>query len=208
VYTAPLQGDSGVDLGAGIVAAFNAPMDTASINTSTFSVVDGNGQPVDGSVSYVGSTAMFTPSAPLLPQAVYIATVSGSVVAAGGLAMGQDYSWAFKTGSFSTGNAPTVVFANPSPYQSNIWSNITISVAFSAVMDPMTLNTANFQVTDQDGNPVSGSISYIGNMAMFTPDAGLTAGTQYTVTLTSGIKDSSGVSLAAYSWSFTTMMLQ
>ncbi|HEY3646153.1 MAG TPA: Ig-like domain-containing protein [Gammaproteobacteria bacterium] len=208
MYTTPLHGDSGVDLNGSVVAAFNESMDTATVNTSTFTLSDADGQLVDGSVSYIGNTAMFTPDAPLLPQTLYTARISGGLTSTGGLQMGEDYSWVFKTGSFSTGTAPTVVFTSPTAYQSAVWSNAIINVAFSAVMDPMTLNSANFQVTDQDGNPVAGSVSYIGNAVMFTPDASLAPGVQYTVTLTSALKSSAGVGITPYSWSFTTMPMQ
>jgi hypothetical protein len=49
-------------------------------------------------------------------------------------------------------------------------------------------------------------LSYLGNVAFFTPSQLLAYGTQYTVTLTSGIKSADGVSLAPYSWSFGTQL--
>jgi hypothetical protein len=74
------------------------------------------------------------------------------------------------------------------------------------VMDPATLTAATVQVTDADGNPVTGTVSYLGNVAFFTPSQNLASGTQYTVTLGSDIKSADGTSLTPYSWSFTTQL--
>jgi hypothetical protein len=206
VSTSPLQGDTGVSLNSTIVVDFNEAMDTNTINTSSIQVSDGHGMPVDGSVTYVSGTAVFTPAAPLSAEATYTVSVTTDAASAGGTALAQEYSWSFTTNGFGTSPAPTVVFTNPSSYQSMVWTNATISIAFSTVVDPATLNAGTVQVTDQDGNLVTGSVSYLGNLAVFTPDNILANATQYTVTLSSGIKGVDGASLVAYSWKFTTAM--
>jgi hypothetical protein len=206
VYTAPMIGDTAVALNATVVVDFGVAMDANSVNTANITLTDSHGRLVEGSVSYTGSTAVFTPSAPLLPQAVYYAAVSGNISSAGGLQMGADYDWSFTTGSFSTAAAPTVVFTSPAPYQRSVATYDNISIAFSEVMDPATLNTGTVQVTDAGGNPVAGTVSYLGNVAFFTPSQTLASGMQYTVTLTSDIKSADGASLTPYSWSFTTQL--
>ena len=207
VSTSPLLGDTGVGTNSTVVVNFNEAMDTNTVNGSNIVVADGQGLPVAGSITYSGDTAVFTPDAPFSPSTTYTVQVSGDVTSAGGVALADPYSWSFTTANFGSGTAPSVVFTSPSAYQSNIWSNATISVAFSAVLDPTTLNTATFQVIDQDGNPVAGTVSYLGNIAVFTPTDPLQPGTQYTVTLTSGIEGIDGAALVEYSWSFTTMMI-
>ena len=206
VYTAPLQGDSNISVNSTVVVDFNQAMDTNTVNTSNIVVANSQGWPVAGSVTYTAQSAVFTPDAPLSPSETYTVSVSGDVASAGGMQMGQAYSWTFTTAAFGGAVAPTVVFTNPSQYQSSVWTNATVSVAFSAVIDPVTLNTGTFQVTDQAGNPVAGSVSYLGNVAIFTPASVLAYGTQYTVTLTSGITGVDGAALVSYSWSFTTTM--
>jgi len=206
VYTAPLQSDSNISANSTVVVDFNEAMDTNTVNTSNIVVANSQGWPVAGSVTYAAQSAVFTPDAPLSPSETYTVSVSGNVASAGGTQMGQAYSWTFTTAAFGGAVAPTVVFTNPSQYQSSVWTNATVSVAFSAVIDPVTLNTGTFQVTDQAGNPVAGSVSYLGNVAIFTPASVLAYGTQYTVTLTSGITGVDGAALVSYSWSFTTTM--
>lgn len=206
VSTAPLLGDTGVSVNGTVVVDFNEPMDTTTVNTSNIVVSNEQGWQVAGNVTYANDTAVFTPDAPFTPASTYTVSISGDVTSAGGQPLAQAYGWSFTTAAFGTSPSPTVVFTNPSPYQSMVWTNATISIAFSAVIDPSTLGAGTLQVTDQDGNPVAGSVSYLGNVAVFTPADFLANGTQYTVTLTSGIKGVDGASLVAYSWSFTTAL--
>jgi hypothetical protein len=57
----------------------------------------------------------------------------------------------------------------------------------------------------QGTTAVSGTVTYYGTTATFTPTNILTAGTVYTATITNGAKDLSGNALAANTtWSFTT----
>ena len=79
-------------------------------------------------------------------------------------------------------------------------------MAFSEALDPTTVTAANLTVTDPEGNAVAGTLSYLNEVVIFTPAAPLAAGVTYTVNLGAGIKSQQGGALAAYSWSFTTMM--
>lgn len=207
VSTSPLLGDGDVSTDSTVVVDFNEAMDTNTVNSSNIQVSDDQGIPVAGTVTYAGDTAIFTPDTAFLPGTTYTAQVGDGVTSAGGVPLAQAYSWSFTTAASGTGTAPTVVFTNPAAWQSFVSSSATISVAFSSVLDPSSVNTGTFQVVDQYGTPVAGSVSYLGNVAMFTPDGYLAPGTEYTVTLTSGIRSSDGVSLTSYSWNFTTMMI-
>jgi hypothetical protein len=80
-----------------------------------------------------------------------------------------------------------------------------LTVTFSEAMDPASLNAATFTLK-QGAAPVTGTVSYSGVTAVFTPQpAGLAPGTLYTATVNTGAKDLGGQPLASdYSWSFTT----
>ncbi|PKL74217.1 MAG: hypothetical protein CVV27_21630 [Candidatus Melainabacteria bacterium HGW-Melainabacteria-1] len=55
------------------------------------------------------------------------------------------------------------------------------------------------------GLPVLGAVTYLGNTATFTPNASLVANTTYTATVTTGVKDLAGNTMAANKvWTFTT----
>ncbi|HEY1772593.1 MAG TPA: Ig-like domain-containing protein [Gammaproteobacteria bacterium] len=206
VATAPMQGDGNVSLTGVVVADFNEGMDTTSVNTGSFTLLDAGGNPVDGTVSYTGDIAVFTPDAPLQPQAVYTATVSGAAQSTGGVTMLQAYSWSFTTGSAGSLPAPSVLFTSPSSLDINAPLFNAISVAFDQPLDPSTVTAANVQVAAPDGSLVSGTVTYQGGVLFFMPDEPLQASTQYTVTLSPAIRDAAGGYLAqAYNWSFTTM---
>ncbi len=81
-----------------------------------------------------------------------------------------------------------------------------ITATFSEAVDFTTVNTTTFVLTDDANNLVSGSVTYLGGTTYrFVPFSPLTGATSYTATLTTGIKDTGGNSLAAkYSWQFST----
>ena len=76
-----------------ISATFSAPVDPATVNTSTFSLRDAGGAIVPASVTYdpATRTALLTPSTPLQPLADYTARVGEGSPA--------DASWTFRTAS-------------------------------------------------------------------------------------------------------------
>ena len=63
--TVPTNGATVVPVKQVITATFNAPMDPATINTSTFTVTGPGGAPVTGTVTFSGTTSTFTPAASL-----------------------------------------------------------------------------------------------------------------------------------------------
>src|SRR5712664_50034 len=72
-------------------------------------------------------------------------------------------------------------------------------------MDAATINATTFTVTGPGTTAVSGSVTYSGNAATFTPAALLAGSTLYTATITTGAKDPTGNALAANDiWTFTT----
>src|SRR5271154_4429332 len=80
-----------------------------------------------------------------------------------------------------------------------------ISATFNEAMDPASINTSTFVVTGPGGASVSGTVTYTGTTASFTPNVLLAPTTLYLATITTGATDLLGIPLAAnYPWSFTT----
>ncbi|MCP4352897.1 MAG: hypothetical protein GY795_46195 [Desulfobacterales bacterium] len=74
----------------------------------------------------------------------------------------------------------------------------TITATFSRAMDPETVNADTFFVTAGNSyglRTVTGNITYSGMTATFTPTETLNSDTAYRVTVTAGVKDSTGRSL-------------
>ena len=94
--TDPLDLATGVALNKTINATFSVPMDALTITTSTFTVFLG-ATPVVGTVTYLGSTATFTPTGGLLSGNSYTATITTGAKNPGGIAIANNYVWNFST---------------------------------------------------------------------------------------------------------------
>ena len=81
-----------------------------------------------------------------------------------------------------------------------------VYATFNDAINESTLNTSTFTLNGPSG-AVAGTVSYDAttNSAVFTPTTNLASGEQYTATITAGVTNTSGNSLASnYSWTFTT----
>lgn len=110
-------------------------------------------------------------------------------------------------GSESATVAPPITTAtSPVSGATNVPLNRDLTVVFGEAMDPATITTTTFTVTTGGGaTPVAGTVSYAATTAIFTPTAPLAASTLHTATLTTGVKNASGVALASdLVWTFTT----
>jgi hypothetical protein len=202
-FTFPLGGDAGVFLNTKITATFSEAMDPATINTTTFTLNQGV-TAVSGTVTYVGVTAVFTPASNLAPNTVYTATVTTGARNPAGDALVANKIWIFTTGTAIDTTAPTVSATVPLRNATVVPLNQKIAATFSKVMDPTTLTTTTFTLT-QGGTAVTGTVTYTGVTAVFTPASNLAANTVYTASITTGAIDLTGNALASdYVWNFTT----
>ena len=100
--------------------------------------------------------------------------------------------------------APTVTSTAPADLAPSIAINTNITATFSEAMNPSTINSTTFTLK-QGTTPVTGTVTYVGNTAIFHPNINLTGGLTYTATITTGAKDLAGNALAApKTWSFIT----
>jgi YVTN family beta-propeller protein len=112
----PGIGATNVPVTSTLTATFSEAMDPSTINTTTFTLANG-GSPVGGTVSYIGMTATFTPSANLAYNTIYTATITTGARDIVGNALTANYSWTFRT--------PTTAFVTN--YSSNTVSVININ---------------------------------------------------------------------------------
>ncbi len=119
-----------------------------------------------------------------------------------------------------TGNAFSAVTITPAPADNAVnvpLNTAAITAAFSAEMDAATINKQTFPVTikTEFGNiAVDGEVTYSSKIATFKPaqkmgidgpTSDLNPNTTYSVTITTGVKESGGTALLSnYEWSFTT----
>jgi hypothetical protein len=100
---------------------------------------------------------------------------------------------------------PQMSSTHPAEGATDIATNGALSVTFSEAMDPSTINTDTFILTGPGGVPVPGTVTYSGTTAVFQPTSALAPDTEYTATITTGVKDQAGNPMASnYVWTFTT----
>jgi hypothetical protein len=118
----PLAGASQVDWTITVTATFSEPMDPSTVNAQSFLVTE-VGTPVEGTVTYSGNTATFTPSRALSLHGPYKATITTAVRDLAGNAMVAPFSWNFSTKDGQWGSVQYL------PITTNLDTDVYISVA-------------------------------------------------------------------------------
>jgi Ice-binding-like/Bacterial Ig-like domain len=209
IATTPANAATGVPSNQVITATFNQAMDPATITTATFTLMHG-ATPVAGTVTYSGTTATFTPASGLLPNTTYTATVTAGAknLYSEALVAGPvPNPWTFTTAMPPDTTAPMIILTNPADGATAVPVNQAITATFSEAMNPATITTATFTLM-QGVTPVTGTVTYAGTTATFTPTSALLPNTPYTAAVSAAATDLAGNALIAgpvpNPWSFTT----
>jgi hypothetical protein len=201
--TFPENAATNVPFGGNLSVTFSEAMNPLTVTSATVILMQGTTQ-ISGTVTYAGVTAIFNPTAPLAPNTLYTATIRTGATDLAGNALLNNYVWTFTTGAIPDTTAPTVISTDPANDATAVPLNKKIAAIFSEPMNPLTLTTATFMLANGT-TPVSGTVTYAGVTAIFTPAIVLAPSTLYTATITTGAKDLAGNALAStYVWTFTT----
>jgi hypothetical protein len=202
----PLGGAVGVCPNAPVNATFSLPMNPATISAATFTLTGPGTTAVAGVVTYdaPSNTATFTPTIALALSTPYTATITTGATDSYGLALANNFVWSFTTGP-NPCVAPTVISEAPANGAIGVCPSTAVSAVFSNAMNPATINGTTFTLTGPGTTAVTGTVSYAGSSAVFTPSSALALNTIYTATITTGAQDTFGNALASnFVWSFTT----
>ena len=203
ILTNPINNSSNAYLNRKITASFNEGMNPLTITGATF-VLKQDSTIVSGIVTYSGTTAIFSPSNNLSPNTTYTATITTGAKDSLGVALQSDFTWNFTTGTSLDVTPPTVISTDPVNTATSVILNTKIAITFSEPIDPSTINTTTFILT-QGTNTILGMATYTDTTAVFSPSVNLAPNTTYTATVTTGLKDLAGNAFANnYVWSFTT----
>ena len=199
--TSPVSSAVDVPLAAAVSVTFNEVMNAATFTAANFKVNNGA---VTGTITFdaSGKTAIFTPSSDLGSFTNYTVTVTTGVRDLAGNALATQYSWTFRTMAVDN-IRPTVTSVTPISGGTAIDPATLIKATFSEAMLDTSINTTNITVS----GGVTGVVSYDPATwtATFTPSVALAYSTNYTVTISTGVRDLAGNTLAvAKSWTFTT----
>jgi hypothetical protein len=110
VSMVPLAAASGVPVAGTVQATFSRAMDPATIDATTFTLTSGaTAVPVPGTVTYAGTTATFSPAAPLEIDRSYTATITTGARSTTGVALAASRSWTFTTGQMQPMGLPVIL---------------------------------------------------------------------------------------------------
>ena len=202
-FTAPVNHAPSVPVNSGLTATFSEAMNPLTITSSTFTVYNGLTS-IPGTVSYVGVTATFLPSANLPANTTLTATITTGAQDPVGVALAANYVWTFTTAAAPNLTPPTVTSTVPSDGAVNVPINNALSATFSEAINPLTITAATFTLK-QGATAVAGTVTYAGVTATFTPTSALAPNLPFTATITTGVQDLSGNALAEnYVWTLIT----
>lgn len=204
--TSPTAGSTGVPITSAVTIQFSEAMRPATVNsTSVVIAPTAGGAAVSHTCAAASGDIQFTctPSSVFASGTSYTVTVnSGAKTAASGAAVGSPRSF-----SFTTAAPPTVSSVSPVNNATGVSLGATINVTFVNAVDPATVTASTFKVLQTaSGAAVSCTFTNSANKTFIcTPSTALAGNTDYTVQLTTGIRDASGIAMTApYSWVFRT----
>jgi N-acetylneuraminic acid mutarotase len=100
---------------------------------------------------------------------------------------------------------PTVTRVDPANGERNVPLRGQIRATFREALQPATVTSSTFVLTDMAGNKLAGAVSYADGVAIFSPARALDPLSLFTATITTGIKDQAGNALVTpFTWTFIT----
>ena len=174
--SSPENNATGVARSTDVTFEFSEEMDPATINASTFTFMQG-AVAVPGAVSYAGTTAVFTPTAPLSASMVYTATITTGAKDLSGKPLASNVVKSFTTIGTSAASLAVVDLGTAGDYVILAKTTIT-NVATSAITGDLGLSPAatsfftGFALTNSTGYATSSQVTgklYGADMVSPTP---------------------------------------
>ena len=190
ISVSPANGAQNIPVNSSVIITFSEAMDASSINGQTIIVSTGNSN-VQGSVTYSGVTAIFKPTSNLNPKTIYTVAVDAGVKDVAGNAMGSSYGYIFITGADLDATPPRVVDVQPSNRKTDVSPNTVIVVMFSEPMDPSTITNTTVTISTVAGS-IPSTVTPFGSAAIIKTTFDLPANTDFTVLVTTRVKDLAG----------------
>ena len=144
-----------------ITAVFSEPMDTSTIDASTFTVSGATGTVTIAD----GRTAVFTPTS-LAAATMYTATISTGAKDLAGNALAAPVSWSFTTDAAPDTTAPTVTTLSPAAGGTGKASTNTVSVTYDEPIDCTRATDTTIRVYE-GANEVPGYVTCSGATVAF-----------------------------------------
>ncbi|TVP60122.1 MAG: DUF3494 domain-containing protein [Halomonadaceae bacterium] len=192
--TAPADEATEVGTNVKVVAVFNKAMASETIDGASFTLQGETETAITGTFAYNPETLSATlDPGPLSNDELYTATITTSVQTDSGESLQENFTWTFKTSDTIDETDPTVASSRPQDGGTDVALNTRVSIVFSKAIDPKTVTSGAFVLSDDESVEVSGSLRYVNTTTVeFTPSANLAADTAHTMTLSESIEDIAG----------------
>ncbi len=199
----PEDGNTGIGISTVIYVNFSRAINASTVTRNTFflekSTEPGSHISASVSVNPGNTSALLDPEALLEQDTDYTMTVTSDVADTAGNPLDQipglpldAFHARFRTGGEDT-QPPCILEIVPEDGATNVPISSAISVTLSESIIPSSVSQSSFQLTGPEGQ-IQGQFSFFnGNTRIvFQPEANLISSQSYTITLTTGISDSSG----------------
>jgi YD repeat-containing protein len=191
----PATGQTNIPTNTLITVLFARPVDRMTVSSSTFSVVKtGTAIQVSGlfSFGFDDRILTFRPTVALKPDTSYTISATIGIKSSDGIQLNQPFNSSFTTAGFSDNASPTITMS-PNSGATGVPINTLIVLIFSEPINPTSINSSTFVVTN-DGMPVSGNTAFSNqNMVLaFAPFPNLLPSSFVNVALSPGITDVAG----------------
>ena len=198
----PALGLSGIPTNVPVGVLFSTPIDPATVNTSSFSLVRCNSsEQVTGSFTFDfdNAASIFRPSANLAANTCFTLSLAQDIESDQGVPLDAPLLGSFTTAG-STDTLSPSVSVNPPNGATGVPQNTGIVISVSEPVNPVTANSSTLRISN-DGQPVEGSIILgQGNRVMtYRPSEPFVADSIVEIVLSSGVTDVAGNSIVGSS---------
>jgi hypothetical protein len=156
ITTAPANTLTGVPVNEKITVTFSEAMDPRTINVTTFTLCHGT-QAVTGTVTYSGTTAVFSPTHDLEPNILYSGSITTGAKDTAGIGLTGDYRWNFITQGAVDTRLPIMNSAAQKP--KGLHMGVAGNSSFNSVHNP-----SNLSAERPDSNTPRGRIYEVASL--------------------------------------------
>jgi hypothetical protein len=207
--TNPFQSATNVPTNTTIQLAYNQPLASSSVNTSTIEFYDSSAgyvTPQSVQLDHTGYIIVITPPGGLLNAGDSYQVWTSGVTNTNGVAVPTTYLYYFTAGSSSDTVAPTVTSVAPPNGWQNIGTNAGLRVVFSKAVNPITVTGSTIQLSGGGMTQTPSSINFSPDYTTvnIVPQAPLPASTTMTISI-KGVQSVSGTAVTPLTTTFQTL---
>ncbi|WP_321469812.1 Ig-like domain-containing protein [Halarcobacter sp.] len=189
----PANSATGVALNSNIVVTFSEDMPREQMTSSNIVLKDSSNNTINTTISFEWNTLTITPSSNLLANETYTLTLDSSLKDFANNSLGTNTNISFDT-VLSDTTPPTISSSTPTNNDVNIGVSDNLTITFDEEVDVSTINDTNIVLRKVSDNSVIGTnVSYDNSTktATVNPNVDLTDDTFYSLTVTTGVTDTS-----------------